>query len=84
MKLSAIGHKKSSLILSGLFLLSFVSLTLTERHSAPPYEFIILSIVFLAAGLKLNEKNNMLLKVFVSLAMVVMAMYLYFSHPEFN
>jgi nicotinamide riboside transporter PnuC len=84
MKLSAISHKKSSLILGGLLLLSFISLTFTEKSSAPPYAFAIFSVIFIAAGLTLNEKYNMLLKWFVSLVMAVIAMYLYFSHPEYR
>ena len=84
MKLSATSHKKSSLILGGLLLLSFISLTFTEKSSAPPYVFAIFAVIFIAAGLTLNEKYNMLLKLFLSLAMVATVMYLYFSHPEFR
>jgi len=82
MSLALFGNKKSSLILSGLFLLSFLALAITEKSLSPSYIFILASIIFLVAGLKLSNRQNQFLLAFMLSLVVVAAIYLFVTSPE--
>ena len=82
MNLPQTKYKKASVGLSIFLLLSFLSLSITERSASPPYEFIALSLVFLISGIKLDERKNMYLFVVVLTGMFINWVYLYVTYKE--